>query len=158
MDVLTIVLFFVIGAGAFAGGYFLSRVLKGKQLQMTEKEAASIKDMAHREADTIKKEAELQAKDTLLKLRHDFEQDTKTRREELSVAEKRILQKEESVEKRLDLLDKAQDAHIIVHGHRMKGDPLTNANEPRQPGLRRFHGFLAYDAMHFIPFRQKQFR
>lgn len=108
MEVLTVVLFFVTGAGAFAGGYFFSRILKGKQLQMTEKEAESIKDMARREADTIKKEAELQAKDTLLKLRHDFEQDTKSRREELSVAEKRILQKEESVEKRLDLLDKKE--------------------------------------------------
>lgn len=108
MEALTVILFFIIGAAAFAGGYFLSRVLKGKRLQMTEKEAETIRDMARREADTIRKEAELQAKDTLLKLRHDFEQDTRTRREELSVAEKRILQKEESLEKRLDLLDKKE--------------------------------------------------
>ncbi|NTV30271.1 MAG: DUF3552 domain-containing protein, partial [Candidatus Omnitrophica bacterium] len=108
MGAATIVLLFLTAGAAFVGGYFLSRVLKGKQFKLTEKEAQSIKEMAHREAETIKKEAELHAKDTMLKLRQEFEQETKQRREELSVAEKRILQKEENVEKRLDLLEKKE--------------------------------------------------
>ncbi|MBF0122743.1 MAG: ribonuclease Y [Candidatus Omnitrophica bacterium] len=158
MEVLTVVLFFVIGGGAFAGGYFLSRVLKGKQLQMTEKEAESIKDMARREADTIKKEAELQAKDTLLKLRHDFEQDTKTRREELSVAEKRILQKEESVEKRLDLLDKKEkdlttridvlrqkEADVI-----QKNDELTKLIQQEKDVLHRISNLSREEAKNIL--------
>jgi ribonuclease Y len=108
MGALTIVLFVLIAGGAFVGGYLVSRILKGKQLKLTEQEAASIKDMARREAETIKKEAEFHAKDTMLKLRQEFEQETKQRREEISVAEKRILQKEENLEKRLDLLEKKE--------------------------------------------------
>jgi ribonuclease Y len=108
MAFFSIAIVLVVAAGAFAGGYFLSRVIKGKQLKFTEQEAQSIKDMAMRQADAIKKEAELQAKDTLLRMRNDFEQDTKQRREEIVVAEKRILQKEENVEKRLDLLDRKE--------------------------------------------------
>ncbi len=108
MSALAVIIVFGVAGGAFAAGYFLSRLIKGKQLKLTEQEAQSIKDMAMREAESIRKEAELQAKDTLLKMRHDFEQDTKQRREELAVAEKRILQKEENAEKRLDLLDRKE--------------------------------------------------
>jgi ribonuclease Y len=108
MGALNILIYLVVGAGCLAAGFFMSRFLKGKQLKNVEQEAASIKDMARREAETIKKEAELSSKDTMIKLRQEFEQETKQRREELSVAEKRILQKEENLEKRLDLLEKKE--------------------------------------------------
>lgn len=105
---MTIALVFIVGIACFAGGIFLSRLLRGKKTQLAEQEAASIREMALREAETIKKEAEFTAKDTMLKLRTEFEQESKLRREELSVSEKRIVQKEENVEKRLDLLDKKE--------------------------------------------------
>ena len=105
MSALIVVLFFVLAGGGFGLGFYFNRVLKGKQAAAAEQDANSVRDMARREADTIKKEAELQAKDTMLKLRQEFEQDTRQRREELTVAEKRIIQKEENVEKRLNLLD-----------------------------------------------------
>ncbi len=105
---LNVLLFVLIGGGSFAGGYFVSRVFKGRQLKQIESEAASIRDMATREAETIKKEAELHAKDTMIKLRQEFEVETKQRREELTGTEKRLQQKEDNVEKRLDLLDKKE--------------------------------------------------
>ena len=51
MEALTIVLFFVVAGGGVAAGYFLSRILKGNQLKLTEQEAQSIKEMATREAE-----------------------------------------------------------------------------------------------------------
>ncbi|MEI6437249.1 MAG: ribonuclease Y [Candidatus Omnitrophota bacterium] len=105
MSALAVLLIFVAAGGSFALGFVINKAIKGKQGKDVEKEAEAIRDMARREAETIKKEAELQAKDTMLKLRQDFEQDTKQRREELTVSEKRILVKEENVEKRLNLLD-----------------------------------------------------
>ncbi len=105
MSALAVFLIFIAAGGSFALGYVVNRAVKGKKSKDIEKEAEAIREMARREAETIKKEAELQAKDTLLKLRQDFEQDNKTRREELAVSEKRILVKEENVEKRLNLLD-----------------------------------------------------
>jgi ribonuclease Y len=105
---LNVLILVFIGGASFAGGFLVSRIIKGRQLKQIESEAASIRDMAQREADTIKKEAQLASKDTMLKLRQEFEQETKQRREELSTSERRLLQKEESVEKRLDLLDKKE--------------------------------------------------
>jgi ribonuclease Y len=130
MEVLSSLFTLLIVGVAFAGGYFMSRFIKGKQLKLTEQEAQSIKDMAMRQAETIKKEAELQAKDILLKTRNEFEQDTKQRREELVVAEKRILQKEENVEKRLDLLDrKEKDLTSRVDVLRQKEADVAQKNE-----------------------------
>jgi ribonuclease Y len=130
MGALPVFAFILVGAAGLFGGYVLSRVIKGKQLKFTEQEAASIKDMAHREAETIKKEAELQAKDTMLKLRQEFEVETKQRREELLVAEKRILQKEENVEKRLDLLEKKEkDLNQRLDVFRQKEVEVTAKSE-----------------------------
>lgn len=108
MSTLAVILIVIAAGGSFALGFALNRLLKGKKARDLELEAENVREMARREAETIKKEAELQAKDTLLKLRQDFEQDTKQRREELVVSEKRILIKEENVEKRLDFLDKKE--------------------------------------------------
>jgi ribonuclease Y len=108
MSALAVVFIFVAAGGSFALGYVLNRVIKGKKTKDMEQEAETIREMARREAENIKKEAELHAKDAMLKLRQDFEQDHKQRREELTVAEKRILQKEDNVEKRLELLDKKE--------------------------------------------------
>ncbi|MBF0620188.1 MAG: ribonuclease Y [Candidatus Omnitrophica bacterium] len=105
---MNVIIYLLVGGAFFVGGYFLNRVFKGKQLKQTELEADSIRDMARREAETIKKEAELHAKDTMLKLRQEFEVETKQRREEQQTSEKRLVQKEENVEKRLDLLDKKE--------------------------------------------------
>ncbi len=108
MSALAVFLIFIAAGGSFALGYVVNRMIKGKKSKDIELEAENIKEMARREAETIRKEAELQSKDTMLKLRQDFEQDHKQRREELIISEKRILIKEENVEKRLDLLDKKE--------------------------------------------------
>jgi ribonuclease Y len=130
MSALLLVIILLATGGAFAGGYFLSRVIKGKQIKLTEQEAQSIKDIATRQADAIKKEAELQAKDTLLRMRNEFEQDTKQRREEITTAEKRILQKEENVEKKLDLLEKKEkDLNNRVEILRQKEGDVAQRNE-----------------------------
>ncbi len=101
-------IFIFIAIGCVIAGFFLNRLIAGKRSHEAQKDAADIKDLARREADNIKKEAELQAKDLLLKMRQDFEKETKDRREELSGAEKRISQREENLDKRVDLLEKKE--------------------------------------------------
>ncbi len=102
-------LIFVFGAIAcIIGGFFLNRILSGKRENQANKDAAGIKELARREAETIKKEAELQTKDLLLKMRQDFEKETKERRDELNGTEKRMVQREENLDKRVDLLEKKE--------------------------------------------------
>ena len=92
----------------FFAGYLLRWYFAGKNLREAEEKAKELIDSAKRSAETKEKEVELLGKDLLIKLRQDFERETKERREEIVLAEKRILQKEENLEKRVDLLEKKE--------------------------------------------------
>jgi len=98
----------LVAVGCVLAGWFLRWFFANKNLRAAEERAKSLTEFANREAETRKKEAELAAKDLLLKVRLDFERETKDRREEISSAEKRILQKEENLEKRVDLVEKKE--------------------------------------------------
>ncbi len=92
----------------FFAGYLLRWFFAGKKLREAEDRANSLLETAKKETETRKKEIELQSKDMLIKLRQDFERDTDDRRKELNNVEKRILQKEENLDKRVDLLEKKE--------------------------------------------------
>ncbi len=117
----------------FFGGYLLRWFFAGKRIKEAEHKAKELTEIATREAETRKKEIELSGKDFLLKLRQDFEKETKDRREETIAAEKRMMQKEENLEKRVDLLEKKEkdiNARLAALRHdedaiKQKGDDLT---------------------------------
>ena len=133
MSGLIVGLLIVLPIGGFVAGIFINRILKGRQAKAAEQEANSVRDMARREAETIKKEAELHAKDTMLKLRQEFEQDTRQRREELAVAEKRIIQKEENVEKRLNLLD-GKEKEVALRQEAVKAREIETTAKSEELG------------------------
>src|SRR3989338_3725645 len=89
-------------------GYFLRYFFAGKKIREAEAKAKELTEFARREAENRKKEGELAAKDMMIKLRQDFERETKERRDETAAVEKRILQKEENLERRADLLEKKE--------------------------------------------------
>jgi hypothetical protein len=88
----------LVGVACVLAGWFLRWFFANKNLRVAEERAKSLTEFAAREAESRKKEAELQAKDMMLKLRLDFEKETKDRRDEVMAGEKRILQKEENLE------------------------------------------------------------
>jgi len=59
----------------------------------------------------LKKETALQAKDQLFQMKVEFDKESKERRSELNILEKRLLQKEEHLEKKIGILD-GKDADI----------------------------------------------
>jgi ribonuclease Y len=100
--ILLIILFGV--ALGFVLGYVLrSRILKNR-LASAENLSARIVDESKKEAETIKKEAVIQAKENLLKLKSEFDRETRERKQELDALEKKIRSKEENLDKRIDQL------------------------------------------------------
>ncbi len=99
-------LLFVFGAliVGLALGYGAHRLLVQKKLQASENLAERIIAEAKKDAETLKKEAALQAKENLLKTKTEFEKDTRERKIELENWEKRIRSKEENLDKRIDTL------------------------------------------------------
>lgn len=75
-----------------------------------EKEAERILNDAEKDAETRKKEALVEAKDEIHKLRSDAEKEIKDRRSEISRQERRIQQKEETLDRKNDNLERKEDA------------------------------------------------
>jgi ribonuclease Y len=101
----------IIGISVVVGvviGYTIRWIFASKNLREAESKAAVLLETANKEVESRKKEVELYGKDLTIKLRQEFEEQTKQRREESLAIEKRLLQREENLEKRVDLLEKKE--------------------------------------------------
>ncbi len=73
-----------------------------------EDKARNIIDEAIKTAETKKREALLEVKEESLRTKNELEKETKERRNELQKYEKRVLSKEESVDKKADMVEKRE--------------------------------------------------
>ena len=89
------------------------------QLSSSEQKADRIIKEALRDAEVQKKEVLLEAKDQLLREKNQLERETRVRRNELQRQERRVLYKEESLEKRLFTLEK-QEKTMANRGGRLR--------------------------------------
>ena len=123
----------LLGVGAVVcilAGWILRYFFASKRIREAEQRAKELTEFSAREADSRRKEAELASKDLMLKLRQDFEKETKDRREDIALAEKRILQKEENLDKRVDLLEKKErDINNRVAALRHEEDAIKTQKE-----------------------------
>ncbi|MGK0467294.1 MAG: ribonuclease Y, partial [Clostridium sp.] len=74
-----------------------------------EKEAKKIIDDSVKEAETRKKEAVLEAKEEVHRLRTDLEKESRERRNEVQRLERRNIQREESLDKKSDVLERKEE-------------------------------------------------
>ena len=92
----------------FTLGYALRRYQASKRLKGAEEKARRVLEDAKVDSEKIKRSAELESKDLLLKMRTEFENQTKDRRQELLTLERRLVQKEENLDRKVDVLDKKE--------------------------------------------------
>lgn len=93
-------------------GFFVRKKYIESKIGIAESKARSIIEGAKKEAETIKKEMLLQAKEELYQERTTFERENRERRAELQTIEKRLMQKEENLEKKVNLLDQKEVALV----------------------------------------------
>lgn len=96
----------IIGIGV---GYVYRRKIAEGKIGQAEVEAERILTTARQNAEARKKELVLEGKEEIHKLRNDAERENKERRNELQRLERRLLQKEEHLDKKLDSLEKKED-------------------------------------------------
>ncbi|WP_338754112.1 ribonuclease Y [Bacillus sp. FJAT-52991] len=108
MDAITIISILL---GLIVGvvvGYFVRKSIAESKIAGAKDAAEQIIDDANREAEALKKEALLEAKDEIHKLRTDTELELRERRNELQKQENRLLQKEENLDRKDEQLDKRE--------------------------------------------------
>jgi ribonuclease Y len=96
-----------IAVGLLAG-YFVRYFIARKNLKSSELLAKKIIADAQVAVDNKKKEADAAVKEDMRRKRQEFEVQTKIRRQELSNLERRLLQKEENLDRRFEIVEKKE--------------------------------------------------
>lgn len=95
-------------AGSLIGFAYRKNIAEAKTMRAEEAVKKMIDD-AQKRAETIKKETILEAKEEVLRLKNEQEQEFKTRRSELQQAENRLIQREEALEKKIAAAEQREE-------------------------------------------------
>ena len=129
--------FITIGLGlvALAVGILVGLILHKKmtaaRFRLAEEKTREAVAEAEKRADALKREAEIQAKDHLFQAKAEFEAEAKERRQEILNMEKRLLQKEENLEKRIDIFDQKEGESV------QDGKRPSSSRRKRSPKWKR---------------------
>ncbi len=132
---LNIVIIVISVAASLYVGYLLRKHVAEKKIQDAETKASLILEQAKKEAQDKRREVELEAKDQLYKLRQDFERSTQDRRQEITNLERRLTQKEENIDRRLDLLEKKEKEIEGKYENIRKQEEALKAKDGQLNGL-----------------------
>ncbi len=144
----------LIGASVSLVVFLLNKKASKQRGISLEEERRRILEDARAEAERIKREAQLEAKDLLYKARSEAEREHRDRRNELNRIERRLNNKEENLERKQEQLEK-READLI---HREKAllarektlkekeDQLQNVLNQQQKRLEEISGMSAEEA------------
>ena len=86
-------------------GVLIRKRIAESKIQSAESEAKRLIENVKIEAESLKKEELIKAKEEVLKIRNDLDQEIKERRGDIQAQERRLIQKEENLEKKVALFD-----------------------------------------------------
>ncbi|NLM04758.1 MAG: ribonuclease Y [Clostridiales bacterium] len=104
--ILTILIAIIIGCLI---GYFIRKNIAEGKINTAEELSRKIIQDAKKDAETAKKEILLEAKEEVHKLRNEFDRESRERRNELQRVERRLIQKEEALEKKAEILEQKDE-------------------------------------------------
>jgi len=107
----------LIGAGVIVGaligfviGYFYRKNVAEAKVEKAEDAVKRLYDEAQKKAEEIRKEKVLEAKEEVIKIKGDAEKENRERRAELQRTERRLFQREESLDKKLEGVESREQA------------------------------------------------
>ena len=117
----------VIGIICFFAGLLIAYLIQGKlasqKIRETEAEAGRFIEESEKKAATRLKEADLEVKDRLFKLKSEFDTETSETRAELKKRESRLMQKEENLDHKIEQLERRDREFVRKerHFHKREG-------------------------------------
>jgi len=98
----------LVGLGIFFLGFWARKKLFAKQLAEIKKDSERTLNDVKREADNIKKSAELECKEMIYKGRAKLEEELSTKRQDVERMEWRIKEREANFDRKLDIIEKKE--------------------------------------------------
>ncbi len=109
MDIVIYIAIFLVSAIVFTFvGFFIRKKIAESKMRSAENEAKRIIELANKEAENTRKEEIFKAKEEIINARKDLDQEIRERRGEVQLQEKRLIQKEENLENRVNQLEKRE--------------------------------------------------
>jgi len=148
-------------AGVLAGaviGIIVRKKMVESKLDSAEEYSRKVILEASKQAETIRREAQLQAKDKLYQMKIEFEEETRSRRKELQSQEKRLFQKEETLDKKTEQLEQREGANAKTEASlaqrqselKKAEDELGGLIEDERRKLERVAGISAAEAKEML--------
>ncbi len=105
-DIYIIIAGIVVFGIGFVVAYWIKGRIASQKIKAAENESNRIIEEAKIKSDSIIKEAQIEAKDKLFKMKSEFDNENKETRAELKKREKRLIQKEESIDNKLEQIER----------------------------------------------------
>ena len=152
MTIIAVVITLVIAVpvSGFVAVNYRKKVVEAK-LGSADEKARQIIDDALKVAETKKREALLEAKEESLKTKNELERETRERRTELQRYEKRVLSKEESVDKKADALERRESGITVKEEElKKKNAEVEKLRGQRIQELERISGLTSEQAKEYL--------
>ena len=116
-----------------------------------EERAREIIDEAVKKADAKKRESMLEIKEETIRAKNDLDKEIKERRNEISRNERRIVQKEENLDKKLEAMER-REANFTAKEEELnrQRSEIANLNEQRLQELERISGLTSEQAKEYL--------
>ena len=134
----------------FAAERFHKNSAKSK-IGNAEERAREIIDEAVKKADAKKRESMLEIKEETIRAKNDLDKEIKERRNEISRNERRIVQKEENLDKKLEAMEK-REANFTAKEEELnrQRSEIANLSEQRLQELERISGLTSEQAKEYL--------
>jgi len=138
----------IVGLGlGFLGGVIYRKKVAEAEIGSAEEQAKRIVDDGFKEAETLKKEALLEAKEEILKQRNESEREIKERRSELSKQESRVAKREETLERKIESLEEKEEVlSAKIKEAEDKAEALEKLKEEELKTLEKISGLTSEQA------------
>ena len=150
--VIAVVLTFVVTAVLV---YFVTTAYHKKvsdtKIGNADEKAREIIDEAVKAAETKKREAMLEAKEESIRVKNDLDKEVKERRAEIQRSERRIVQKEENLDKKLESIERREAGFAAKEEEINKQKAqIARLNEERVQELERISGLTSEQAKEYL--------
>ncbi len=145
--IVTILIAIVMAVLGIVGGYAYRKQAGEKKIGRTEEYAKNLLEDAMRKADEKKKETILEAKEEVLRLKTELDKECRDRRAEVQRSERRILQREETLDKKQDNIESREESlnNKATDMQRLQ-DELVLAQQRQVSELERIAGMTQDEA------------
>ncbi len=150
--VIAVVLTFIVTAVLV---YFVTTAYHKKvadtKIGNADEKAREIIDEAVKAAETKKREAMLEAKEESIRVKNDLDKEVKERRAEIQRSERRIVQKEENLDKKLESIERREAGFAAKEEEINKQKAqIARLNEERVQELERISGLTSEQAKEYL--------